>query len=280
MKFKAHKTYEALFLSDVHYLLNKKVKDHGHRQLFEFLDHLFKRGVRFRSLYLVGDIIEAWYFSAGRTFRKKKKRFSRLFDRFDAVALAGAEKFYIVGNHDTTSFTMRLDPDIAEFLHQRNWRVVESVRTADTVVLHGHQGQYNRLTWALDIFIVRLFFTIAMIVPGLFRVAEHFYHKHLNGRDPRSPEEAIQYYSRLSHAAQQGERVMISGHTHGFLCIPQLKVINTGDWLHSRTFVVRKGDRFIGVRMKKKKIYKKEFEIKIKKSGTSLRLKVEKEQTL
>lgn len=268
MKFKKNATYDALFLSDIHYLLNKKVKDHGHSELFQFLKYLDRRGVRFRTVFLVGDIIEAWYFSARRTFKKKKKRFNRLFDRLDAVAAPGAFKYYIVGNHDTTSFTQQLEPSIQRFLDKRHWRVVEEVKTDDMVVLHGHQGQYNKLSWALDILIVRIIFSLAYVIPNLWKVSERFYHKHLNGRDPRSPVEAMEYYERLSRAADQKDRVMISGHTHGFLCIPELKVINTGDWLHSRTFVVRDKDKFIGVRMKKKKEYKKEFELKIKKKRT------------
>lgn len=263
MKFKSGKVYDALFLSDIHYLLKKKIRDHGHKQLFQFLEYLDRREVRFRSLILAGDIFESWYFNAGRVFKKKKKRFNRLFDRLDRLAAFECMKFFIVGNHDTTSFTMRLDADIKRFLEQRGWRVVEEVKTDDMVVVHGHQGQYNKLTWALDILIVRFFFTLAHLRPRLWRVAEAFYHKHLNGRDPRSPEEAIQYYGRLSHVVGQGDRVLISGHTHGFLCIPELKVINTGDWLHSRTFVLRNKNRFIGGRMIKKKEYKKEFELKI-----------------
>ena len=278
MKFKAGKTYDALFLSDIHYLLNKKVKEHGHRELFQFLDHLHKRRVRFRAIYLVGDIIESWYFNAGRQFKKKKKRFHRLFDRFDNVAAPGAEKYYIIGNHDTTSFTMDLDADIRRYLETRLWHVTEKVETEDMVILHGHQGQYTRLTWMFDILIVRLCFSLAYLFPELWRVAENFYHSHLNGRDPRTPEQAIQYYGRLSHVSGQGDRILVSGHTHGFLCIPELKVINTGDWLHNRTFVIRNKDRMIGGRVLKKKSYKTEFEFKLYKSGKKNKLKLEVEQ--
>ena len=85
--FKKDTVYDALYISDIHYLLRKKVRNHMHKDLFRLLDHLRKRGVRFRKIFLVGDIIENWYFSSQRKLVRKfgRKRFNRLFDRFDAL---------------------------------------------------------------------------------------------------------------------------------------------------------------------------------------------------
>lgn len=73
MKFEKNKIYDGIFLSDVHYLLNKKIKSHKHKELFQFLDHLNQRNVRFKNIYLVGDIIENWFFSASRKLKRSKK---------------------------------------------------------------------------------------------------------------------------------------------------------------------------------------------------------------
>ena len=263
MKFRKGKVYEALFLSDVHYLLNKKIKLHSHRELFQMLDRLIKRRVRFNNIYLVGDIIESWYFSASVQFRKSKKRFDKLFDRLDAVAARPDRKFYIVGNHDTTAFSMELAPEIARYLRERNWAIGEKVETPEMIVVHGHQGQYTRFNWMLSILVVRALHALARIKPSLFQTAEDFYDRHLNRENPRTAAEKLEYYRRLSKRVNQGKRLMISGHTHGFLCLPELNIINTGDWVGSRTFVVqrrkRRGDRFTGLRMMGRKTYRKEF---------------------
>ena len=259
MKFKKGKTYEAIFLSDVHYLVYKKIKNHHHQDLFRVLNSFRKRGVRFRSLYLVGDILENWYFDSSARLRTSEKKFNKLFDRLDAICLPGALKYFIVGNHDTTSFSMKLSPEISEFLDKRDYRVVERFESSEMVVIHGHQGQYNRMTWALDILIVRIFYWMSSLIPGFFKKAERFYNRHLNGRDPTNYEERIKYYRRLNRITNQGQRVLISGHTHQFLYMPEIGVINTGDWVHSRTLLIQNGRNLIGLRMKTRKKWKKEF---------------------
>lgn len=259
MKFKKGKTYEALFLSDVHYLIYKKIKNHHHRDLFRVLNSLRKRGVAFRSLYLVGDIIENWYFDSSSRLRTSEKKFAKLFDKLDAICIPGALKYFIVGNHDTTSFTMEVSPEIRDFLEKRGYRIVERFESSEMVVIHGHQGQYNRLTWALDILIVRLLYWLAFLIPGSFKKAESFYNRHLNGRDPTNYQGRLNYYGRLNRITKQGERILICGHTHQFLYMPEIGVINTGDWVHSRTMLVQNGRSLIGLKMKTSKKWKKEF---------------------
>lgn len=266
MKFKKNRTYDAIYLSDVHYLLNKKIKNHSHQELFALLYHLRKRGVRFRKVYLVGDIIENWMFDAQKKLRKNKKqqkRLDKLFDRLDQITSEGGKKYYVVGNHDTTRFTMDLSPSLHNYLTDRRWRVAETFRDKYTVVLHGHQGQYNKITWALNIAILRFLHILALFIPGFFRVSEKFYNRHLNRQDPATPAAKLAYYQRLSTIARQDGRILISGHTHDFLCIPEVMIINTGDWVQSRTFVVRDARKWIGVRMLQYNEYRKEFVLKL-----------------
>jgi UDP-2,3-diacylglucosamine pyrophosphatase LpxH len=266
MKFKKDRTYDAIYLSDVHYLLNKKIKNHSHQELFALLYHLRRRGVTFRKIYLVGDIIENWFFDAQKKIRKskkQKKRLDKLFDRLDKISAPGGKKFYVVGNHDTTSFTMQLSPVLNEYLLKRKWRVAERFRDKHTVVLHGHQGQYNKLTWALNILILRFLHVLALLIPRFFDLSEAFYNRHLNRQDPATPADTLAYYQRLSSIARQGRRILISGHTHDFLCLQDLRIINTGDWVASRTFVVRDKRKWLGVRMLAYNEYRKEFEVRL-----------------
>ncbi|PJZ70901.1 UDP-2,3-diacylglucosamine hydrolase [Leptospira perolatii] len=265
MKLPRGKIYDSFFISDIHYLLNKRIKSHKHKELFQLLDHFHKKEIRFQNVYLVGDIIESWFFSADRrlTRIKGKKRFNKLFDRLDKLALENSRKYYIVGNHDTTSYLMRLSPRIESYLKERDWIVCEKVEDEVLIALHGHQGQYNKFTWIGSIFVLRILHVFASIFPRVFKFSEAFYHKHLNRHDPTSTEEILSYYQRLSKLTHQGHKVLISGHTHDFLCIPKINIINTGDWVKSNTFVLQDGRKFVGIRMTARKNYKKEFTLKI-----------------
>ncbi|AXR62721.1 UDP-2,3-diacylglucosamine diphosphatase [Leptospira mayottensis] len=259
MKFEKNKIYEGIFLSDVHYLLNKKIKSHKHKELFQFLDYLKKKNVRFKNIYLVGDIIENWFFSAARKLKKSKKKFNKLFDRLDSLSALNGNKIYIVGNHDSTSYLMNLPPKIERYLREKNWKICKKIENETLIVVHGHQGQYNRFTWIGSIFILRFLHAIALFLPNLFRFSEAFYQKHLNRQDPTTTEEILKYYERLSRITHQSDRVLISGHTHDFLCIPHLKIINTGDWVKSNSFVLQDDFRFIGAKMNKRGEFSKEF---------------------
>lgn len=259
MKFPKDKTYEDFFISDIHYLLDKRIKNHNHKELFQLLDYFYKRGIRFRRMFLVGDVIENWFFSAEKKLRRSKKRFNKLFDRLDRLLVSDEHKIFIVGNHDATSITMDLPDDIGKYLRKRKWQVMRQYKDKHMIVVHGHQGQYNRLTWALSILFLRFLHGLATIVPRLFYVAEHFYNRHLNHVDPTTASQREKYYNRLARLCQRDDETLICGHTHEFLCIPELKIINTGDWVGSRTFVIRTRRRFMGVQMKGRKEFSREF---------------------
>jgi UDP-2,3-diacylglucosamine pyrophosphatase LpxH len=146
-RFKKNTVYDALYISDIHYLLRKKVINHRHKDLFRLLDHLRKKGVRFRRIFLVGDIIENWYFSAQRKLVRKfgRKRFNKLFDRIDALATPVSLKVYLIGNHDSFSYIIRLPPKIEQYLHERDYMIGETWEDDRPVVMHGLQGQYGKI---------------------------------------------------------------------------------------------------------------------------------------
>ncbi|TGK10649.1 UDP-2,3-diacylglucosamine diphosphatase [Leptospira selangorensis] len=261
MKFRRGRLYDAFFISDIHYLLNKKIKSHKHKELFQLLDHLNKKEVKFDNLYLVGDIIENWFFSADRRLQrvKGKKRFNKLFERLDRLSSGNGKKYYIVGNHDTTSYLMRLTPKVEHYLIERGWIICEKAENETLIAIHGHQGQYNKFTWMGSILVLRILHVFASALPALFKFSENFYHKHLNRQDPSTVEETLHYYQKLSKLTHQDKKVLISGHTHDFLCIPKMNIINTGDWVKSNSFVIQDGKKFSGIRMTARKEFKKEF---------------------
>ena len=250
MKLKEH-TYTALYLSDIHYLIDHKIRNHNHKDLFRLLNYFYKRKIRFKRIVLVGDILESWYFSADKKLKNSKKRFDKLFDRFDRLATPKGVKIFVVGNHDTVSFRQKLASRIEDYLEDRNWEITEKYESRAIVAMHGHQGQYNKFNWAFDIAIVRLLFNLARLFPRFFQYAENFYNQHLNRKDPVTKEEKLKYYSKLSSIAEQGNRVLITGHTHDFLAMPELKIINTGDWIQNRSFVMQKKTRFFGLQLDK-----------------------------
>lgn len=251
MKLKKH-TFDAIYISDIHYLLDRKIRNHNHKDLFRLLDFFNSREVYFKNIVLVGDILESWYFSADKKLKSGGKVFDKLFDRFDKVVARKGKKIFVVGNHDTISYRQTLSAKISHYLTKRKWKIVEKYQAKNIIAIHGHQGQYNKLSWALDIFIVRLLFKVALLFPRFFQYAESFYNKHLNRKDPVTMEEKLEYYSRLSKIAEQGNRIMITGHTHDFLVMPELKIINTGDWVDNRTFVIQRNKKFYGLQLNKK----------------------------
>ena len=254
-KFKKDKTYEALFLSDVHYLLSKKIRMHRHKELFQMLDMLRKRGVRFREIYLVGDIIENWYFSAERKLVRKfgKKRFNKLFDRIDALGVENVLKVYILGNHDSFSYIIALPPKIEAYLRARKYQICEKYETSDRVIVHGHQGQYGKFFWFLNIMSVRILHFVASLYPKFFTVMENFYRRHFNFDRNETEQEVKEFYDLLSERTRQGKRLLICGHTHQFYSDAQRRWANTGDWIDSRTFLVQKGNQLFGLEYAKKK---------------------------
>lgn len=257
--FAKNTVYEALYISDIHYLLRKKIRSHMHKELFKLLDHLYLKGVRFRKLYLVGDIIENWYFSSQRKLVRKfgRKRFNRLFDRFDRIATPISQKIYLIGNHDSFSYIISLPPKIELYLKERGYSIAEKHETDRLLVVHGHQGQYGKISWFLNILGVRILHSVSIVFPSIFTVMENFYRKHFNYDRNETPEEVEAHYGRLREKLDQGNRLMICGHTHQPMADERLKVINTGDWIESGSFVVENEGEFTGLEFKsKKKLYR------------------------
>lgn len=262
--FKKNTVYDALYISDIHYLLRKKIRNHMHKDLFKMLDHLRKEGIRFRKIFLVGDIIENWYFSSQRKLVRKfgRKRFNKLFDRFDALATPLSLKVYLIGNHDSFSYTNSLPPKIDSYVKERGYIISDVYETERLVVLHGHQGQYGKFSWFLNILGVRLLHLVSHVIPSIFTVMENFYRKHFNFDRNETEEEVREYYGILRERANQGNRLLICGHTHQFMADAKLRVINTGDWIESGTFVVEQNGVFSGLEFKSKKKIFERFNIK------------------
>ncbi|MCS6984729.1 MAG: metallophosphoesterase family protein [Leptospiraceae bacterium] len=271
MKLKRGRVYRSLFISDVHYLLDKKVKPHHHKELFSLLDYFHRKKIRFERIFLVGDILENWYLSSQRKLRRGKgiKRFNKLFDRLDQIAIRRAQKIYIIGNHDSFNYTLTLPPQVETYLENRGWETMEIYEDNEIVVAHGHQGQYGKIFWFINILIVKIVYSLALLSPSFFHAAEEFYRKNFNFDRNETREEMLQYYSILSNRVRQKNRLLISGHTHQFLASEDLYVINTGDWVESRTFVIQDGDIFYGYVYKKKNIFEREFKLKLRKNSTT-----------
>ncbi len=258
LKFRKNSVFDSLFLSDIHYLIDKKKT--AHNQLFSTLNYFHKRNIFFREIILVGDIIENWYFNASRKIKKRKKKINKLFDLLERIVVNNGRQIYLIGNHDTTSYDLTLPQEISSFLKQRKWQILEIYETASMIVFHGHQGQYGRIRWRITIILLRILYRI----PLLWTFLEFIYSRFLDFDKNLSDHAMTGFYDRLSRQQHQGNRVMVLGHTHHFTCIPENRVINTGDWIYSKSLVIREKRSYYGFRVlkakKKKALLHQEFE--------------------
>ncbi len=274
MRLKKNKIFDAVFISDIHYLIDRKIKSHAHKDLFKALKILEAKGIRVRKIFLVGDIIENWYFSASVKLKKRKKRLSDFFEKIERILTSGGERFFIIGNHDTVNFDQSLPPIIDEYLKENGWNIMDRYEDDSRIVIHGHQGQYGKLVWFTSIFMVRILYRLSVINPRIWHFLEGAYKKRLNYDWHKTMEESIRYYERLSQKVNQGNRIMITGHTHQFLFLEDYRIINTGDWVESRTLVFQKGKKYGGFSFDKKRkpAFRQEFTFKDKTWKSDVRI--------
>jgi len=247
VKLKKNTTYDAIYFSDIHYLIEKRVKAHNHKALFQLLDHLIEKNIKAKKIFLVGDIIESWYFDSSRKLKKSKKKFNKLFDRLDAIEATDGEKYYLIGNHDTTSFRGNLSPKISIYLTNRNWNILDQYINKKMIIAHGHQGQYGKFFWFIAISSVRFLYFLSKIIPNLMKKVDYLNENYLNFDRQSTAEDRIKYYLKLSKKFNQQDRWLICGHTHQFLVEKNLKIINTGDWISSNTFLLQMNDKVLGI---------------------------------
>lgn len=244
MKIKKNTLYESLYISDIHYLIDQKIKNHCHKELFKALDYFKKKKIKFKKIILVGDIIEDWYFDASRKVKKSRKRFDRLFDRLDKMAIKNGKKIYLIGNHDSTRYNFKLPERIESYLDEHGWQIGEQYEDEYVICAHGHQGEMGRAGWLFSIIMVRVLYRIAGLLPGIWHVLENFWEKHFDFDKEMPVDKVLDYYAKLSKKLRNDSRVLITGHTHKATILPEVGVINTGDWVVSKTLVIQKKNSF------------------------------------
>lgn len=243
------KSLDALFLSDIHFLVSDSIVENSHKELLELLATMIDRKIKFRDIYLVGDIVENWYFSAAEVRSRNPQRLNVLFDRLRQLWNEDGSLYFIVGNHDTTAFNQGVSLWLRDYLEKRDWILCEWYQNAHLIAIHGHQGQFGRLSWMLNILGVRIMYTLGRIIPGLFGLAEKLYNRNLNHKATPSDSAVEKYYKKVSAKVHQRNRLLITGHTHEFLCRPEQKILNTGDWLKSRSLIIQQGKVFTGLQL-------------------------------
>lgn len=256
--------FTALYISDIHYLVDKKVKETNFRDLFRVLKMMKKNETRFHEIFLVGDIIENWYFNASKEIKKKEKGVNKLFDCLESLLIPFGKKIFIIGNHDTHTFRRTsLPANITYFLKDRGWQIQEVFESSQVIVAHGHQGQYNAFYWAFIILILRSLYTLARFIPNTWKKIDRVYSQYLDFKKNYSKKRMLNFYSKLSKRLNQKERVLIVGHTHRAIYLPEMKIINTGDWVESKTFLIQSGNLFklFSFHTGKKKALKLEFKM-------------------
>lgn len=273
MKFKKKKTYQTLFLSDLHFLTHLRVKDKLHQELFSMLDFFYKKEIQFKRIVLLGDIIESWYVNGEKIVKKYPEQLLRLFMRLEKISTPDNEKIFIIGNHDSSHFDLRLPPVIESHLKELGWQIMEHYQTEHFIAFHGHQGQYGRLHWYSGIVFLRVVFFFSGLLPKTYtKVKNHFYARY-NFSAPENNQRILRFYQRIlmftDSICKRGNRFIINGHIHRPLIIKDIRIINCGDWVHSQSLLIEKKNSFVLLRYHDNKF--KELYPPLKKTKTKHR---------
>lgn len=248
MKFKKSKTYETLFLSDLHFLTHLRVKDRPHQELFDMLDLFYRRDIQFQRIILLGDIIESWYINGEKIVKKYPEQLLRLFMRLEKISSPNCKKIFIVGNHDTVRFDLRLPAVIESHLKELNWEICETYEDKHFIAFHGHQGQYSRLQWHSGIVLLRIVFFISGMFPTLYQKVRAGFYARYNFSGRHNSQRILKFYERILAFTNlhfvRNKRIIINGHIHRPLVMKDLGIINCGDWVHSKSFLIEKKRSF------------------------------------
>lgn len=238
---------DQLVLSDLHLYTNDRDIVTNNHKLPKFLDYLYVSGYRFRKIILLGDIFEDWFVDAGDEIRKNPRIITTFLARLDLL-LADAEsiKIFVKGNHDSTSMVMRLDPVVAMYLMGMDYQITEKYEDSGAIYVHGHQGSISRTQWFFQMLGCKILYFACSLLRSK-RLYRWFYNLAEKKASYRSadPEVKRLFYQDLIRRLSPGDNVIVFGHTHVPMTDQQAKIVNTGDWMEHRTFVIRDGNTFV-----------------------------------
>lgn len=223
-----------LYLSDLH-LGNPLFKDEA--MILKLLND-----VKYDKIVILGDIIDIWEAPVDTI----KSQYGDLINQINLRAKQGPV-LIVRGNHDPNTLIMNSMFDMC--------RIFEYLRDNDTLFLHGHE---------FDQLITKHFWIAKLIYPvrwflerlgvNLLAYTRNLYHSVAAKRQGKKYNSLV--LDMEKHAVAKYEKdcnYLIMGHTH----LPKIVLrnsdpdeprecdyINTGDWIHNRTYVEREGNKF------------------------------------
>jgi UDP-2,3-diacylglucosamine pyrophosphatase LpxH len=223
------KTYRSIFISDVHL----GTRDCKAEQLNNFLKHN-----TCETLYLVGDIIDAWRIQQNKW--RWKQSHTNVVRRIMGHAKRGTRVVYIAGNHD--EFLRPLMP------YGINFGNIEIVNQLEHI---GVDGKHYLVVHG-DMFdgITRLAPWLAFLGDRAYDFILSFNSKfnwvrHLKARVKKAVDFIFQFEKNLAaYCKKRGFDGVICGHIHHaeIKDIDNITYMNDGDWVESCTALVEHHD--------------------------------------
>lgn len=223
-----------LYLSDLH-LGNPLFKDEA--TILQLLN-----SPKYDRIVILGDIIDTWEAPVDRI----KSLYGHLINQINQRAKHGPV-LMIRGNHDPNIVTMHAIFDMC--------RIFESLRDTSTIFVHGHEFDelITRHYWlAKLIYPIRWF--LERLGVNLLAYTRNLYHSIAAKRQDKNYNSLVLDMEKHMVAKYEKEfDYLVMGHTH----LPKIVLrnadpkdprkcdyINTGDWIHNRTYVERDGNEF------------------------------------
>lgn len=235
------KTYRSIFISDVHL----GSKDCKADQLNNFLKHN-----TCETLYLVGDIIDAWKIQQNRL--RWKQSHTNVVRRILGHAKRGTRVVYVVGNHD--EFIRPLLPYSVSFGQVELRNQVEHIGADQKRYLVVHGDLFDGITrlapWLS--FLGDRAYDVILNLNGKFNWIRRKFgfgywslSQYLKQRVKRAVDFMFQYERNITnYARKRGYDGVIAGHIHHaeIKSIDGIIYMNDGDWVESCSALVEHYD--------------------------------------
>jgi len=237
-----HKEYDALYISDIHFIPEAATyRQNNQGALLKLLKSLKEQRFKFQRVFIVGDGLENWFISSASALKNNPNSYNTLLESLEAIS---QERFYIIGNHCTTSINMKLPRPVEKYLKRRKWKILKEYRDKDVIVTHGHQAQYTMYKWRFFIPFAYLLYSILRLIPGSLPLYERFVLSVIDFDKTKSEPDHFRYHLKLIRQVKRCGQWLVSGHTHRPVNFKMIKSINAGDWLINHTFITQKNVDF------------------------------------
>ena len=197
---------------------------------------------KYDKIFILGDIIDTWE-TPVESIRKKHEH---LITQINLRAKQGPV-IIIRGNHDPNILVMHSIFDMC--------RIFESLREGKTMFVHGHEFDelITKYYW-----LAKLIFPIRWLLErlgvNLLAYTRNLYHSVAAKKQNKQYDDLVLGIEKQAVAKYEKDfDYLVMGHTHLPKLVPRdadpddprkCDYINTGDWIHNRTYIERDENKF------------------------------------